>query len=125
MFSRFAHWASDQAGRVYAFIGAIVVILLWAVIGPLFGFSDTWQPVINTGATIVTFLMVFLIQNTQSRDTLAIQLKLDELIRVTRDARNDLLNLEDRPDAELQRLKEQFSDSTGIVTQVANEANKG
>jgi low affinity Fe/Cu permease len=124
MFSRFAHWTSHQAGRVHAFIGAIVVILLWAVSGPFFGYSNTWQLVINTGTTIITFLMVFLIQNTQNRDTQAIQLKLDELIRVTRDARNDLMNLEDRSDSELDRLKEQFADGSGVALEVSQAANK-
>jgi len=118
MFSRFAQWTSHQAGRVQTFIGAIVVILLWAVSGPFFGFSNTWQLVINTGTTIITFLMVFLIQNTQNRDTQAIQLKLDELIRVTRDARNDMMNLEDRSDAELERLKEQFADVSDVPLEV-------
>ena len=124
MFSRFAHWASHQAGRAYAFVGAMVVILLWGVSGPLFGFSDTWQLVINTGTTIITFLMVFLIQNTQNRDTQAIQLKLDELIRATQDARNNLMNLEDRSDAELENLKEQFSDLSGVALEVSEAAKQ-
>jgi low affinity Fe/Cu permease len=124
MFSRFAHWASHQAGRAYAFVGAMVVILLWGVSGPLFGFSDTWQLVINTGTTIITFLMVFLIQNTQNRDTQAIQLKLDELIRATQDARNNLMNLEDRSDAELENLKDQFSALSGVALEVSEAAKK-
>jgi len=124
MFSRFAHWASHQAGRAYAFASAILVILLWAITGPLFGYSDTWQLVINTGTTIITFLMVFLIQNTQNRDTQAIQLKLDELIRATQDARNNLMNLEDRSDAELEHLKEQFSDLSGVALEVSEVAKK-
>jgi low affinity Fe/Cu permease len=124
MFSRFAHWASHQTGRAYTFVGAIVVILLWAVSGPFFGFSDTWQLVINTGTTIITFLMVFLIQNTQNRDTQAIQLKLDELIRATQDARNNLMNLEDRSDTELEKLKQQFSDLSGVALEVSEAAKK-
>jgi low affinity Fe/Cu permease len=124
MFSRFAHWASHQAGRAYAFVGAMVVILVWGISGPLFGFSDTWQLVINTGTTIITFLMVFLIQNTQNRDTQAIQLKLDELIRATQDARNNLMNLEDRSDAELENLKEQFSGLSGVALEVSEAAKK-
>jgi low affinity Fe/Cu permease len=124
MFSRFAHWASHQAGRAYAFVGAMVVILVWGISGPLFGFSDTWQLVINTGTTIITFLMVFLIQNTQNRDTQAIQLKLDELIRATQDARNNLMNLEDRSDAELENLKDQFSALSGVALEVSEAAKK-
>ena len=124
MFSRFAHWASHQAGRAYAFVGAMVVILVWGISGPLFGFSDTWQLVINTGTTIITFLMVFLIQNTQNRDTQAIQLKMDELIRATQDARNNLMNLEDRSDAELENLKDQFSALSGVALEVSEAAKK-
>jgi low affinity Fe/Cu permease len=84
------------------------VIIIWAVSGPFFGWSDTWQLVINTGTTIVTFLMVFLIQSTQSRDTRALHLKLDELIRVNRTARNSLLNLEEMSEAEIEQAKETF-----------------
>src|SRR5437016_8794330 len=94
LFARFARWVERQVGRSSTFVLAIAVVLLWAVSGPLFGWSDTWQLVINTGTTIVTFLMVFVIQNTQSRDTQAMQLKLDELIRVNETARNSLINLE-------------------------------
>ena len=108
MFSRFAHWASHQAGRAYAFVGAMVVILLWGVSGPLFGFSDTWQLVINTGTTIITFLMVFLIQNTQNRDTEAIQIKLDELLRSHRPANNALLDLEELEEEELDELRRSY-----------------
>jgi low affinity Fe/Cu permease len=98
LFSRFARWVDRQVGRSSTFVLAIAVVLLWAVSGPLFGWSDTWQLVINTGTTIVTFLMVFVIQNTQSRDTQAMQLKLDELIRVNEMARNSLINLEETCD---------------------------
>src|SRR5689334_2820587 len=87
---------------------AVTVIVVWAVTGPLFGFSDTWQLVINTGTTIVTFLMVFLIQNTQNRDAKAIHLKLDELLRAMEGARTGLVDLENLPDAELARLQKQF-----------------
>jgi low affinity Fe/Cu permease len=82
LFARFARWVERQVGRSSTFVLAIAVVVLWAVSGPVFDWSDTWQLVINTGTTIVTFLMVFVIQNTQSRDTQAMQLKLDELIRV-------------------------------------------
>jgi low affinity Fe/Cu permease len=104
-----ALWASRQCGRASTFIVACVVIVVWAVTGPVFAYSDTWQLVINTGTTIVTFLMVFLIQNTQNRDMSALQLKLDELIRVNRDARNKLLDLEDLTEEELEQLKGTFS----------------
>ena len=90
------------------FVVAVAAILVWAVTGPLFGFSDTWQLTVNTGTTIVTFLMVFLIQNTQSRDTEAIQVKLDELIRATHGARNMLLDVEDLDDAQLDTLREHY-----------------
>src|SRR3954466_12000684 len=87
---------------------AVAVVLIWVISGPFFGWSDTWQLVINTGTTIVTFLMVFLIQSAQSRDTRALHLKLDELIRVNKEARNSLLNLEDMSEAEVQDIKNTF-----------------
>jgi low affinity Fe/Cu permease len=102
--NRVAHWA----GHYVAFSIACLIILVWAVTGPLFGFSDTWQLVINTGTTIVTFLMVFLIQNTQNRDALAMHLKLDELIRVIDAADDDLMAAEDETDEELAALKAKY-----------------
>jgi low affinity Fe/Cu permease len=95
--------------RSSTFVLAIAVVLLWAASGPVFGWSDTWQLVINTGTTIVTFLMVFVIQNTQSRDTQAMQLKLDELIRVNKIARNSLINLEEMSEADVERMKAAFA----------------
>jgi low affinity Fe/Cu permease len=109
LFARFARWVERQVGRSSTFVLAIAVVLLWTVSGPLFGWSDTWQLVINTGTTIVTFLMVFVIQNTQSRDTQAMQLKLDELIRVNEMARNSLINLEEMSDIDVERMKAAFA----------------
>ncbi|HEX5797352.1 MAG TPA: low affinity iron permease family protein [Candidatus Saccharimonadales bacterium] len=97
------------SGTAYAFVGALLVVAVWASTGPVFGFSDTWQLIINTGTTIVTFLMVFLIQNTQNRDSKAMHLKLDELIRATR-ARDAFVDLEDLSDEELAQLDKDFRD---------------
>ncbi len=107
-YSRFAKSASHFCGRPPIFTLAVALILVWLVTGPLFGFSDTWQLVINTGTTIVTFLMVFLIQNTQNRDTQAIQVKLDELIRATRGAHNALLDLEELEEEELEAFRDKY-----------------
>ena len=107
-FTRFAKWTAHAAGRPAAFLLAAATIIVWVVTGPIFHFSDTWQLVINTGTTIVTFLMVFLIQSTQSRDTQALHLKLDELIRVNRAARNSLLNLEEMSEEEIEQVKTTF-----------------
>ena len=99
---------SNKLGSAWAFYVAVLVIVTWGLSGPLFKFSDTWQLVINTGTTIVTFLMVFVIQNTQNRDGRAMQLKLDELINTTRGARSEFVDLEDLTDAELDELQNQF-----------------
>ncbi len=107
-FTRFAKWTARMTGRPAAFVVAVAVILGWAFTGPLFGFSDTWQLVINTGTTIVTFLMVFLIQNTQNRDSEAIQVKLDELIRAIQGAHNALLDLEELEEKELDRIRANY-----------------
>ena len=109
IFRKFALMTSAAVGSSWAFILAVLIIVLWAVTGPMFHYSDTWQLVINTGTTIVTFLMVFLIQNTQNREASAVQLKLDELIRASAAARNRLLTLEDLSEPELERMKESFS----------------
>jgi len=107
-FRRFSCGAAERLGCHWAFATALSLILLWSVTGPLFHFSDTWQLVINTATTIITFLMVFLIQNTQNRDAKAIHLKLDELIRCTGKARNALVNLESLTDDELATLQKEF-----------------
>jgi low affinity Fe/Cu permease len=107
-FRRFAHKTSTGVGSPWAFTVACATIVVWAVTGPVFHFSDTWQLVINTGTTIVTFLMVFLIQNTQNRDALAIHLKLDELIRALKGARNQLVDIEELSDEELDKLRREF-----------------
>ena len=107
-FTHFAKWTSRATGHPTAFVIAVLIIVVWAVTGPLFGFSDTWQLVINTGTTIVTFLMVFLIQNTQNRDSEAMQLKLDELIRAVNGAHNGLLDLEELTEKDLERIKARY-----------------
>ena len=107
-FQRFAHRISVAAGSPWAFLIAAAIVLLWAASGPIFKFGDTWQLVINTSTTIVTFLMVFLIQNTQNRDAKAIHLKLDELIRSKRGARNALVDLEDCTEEELDAIEQEF-----------------
>ena len=107
-FTRFAKRVSLVTGKPLTFILALAVILAWAITGPLFRYSDTWQLVINTGTTIITFLMVFLIQSTQNRDTEALQIKLDELIRVQHEASNALLDLEEMDDKELSRIRQLY-----------------
>jgi low affinity Fe/Cu permease len=108
IFRSIASRISVWTGTATVFLGAIVIVLVWASTGPLFQFSDTWQLVINTGTTIITFLMVFLIQNTQNRDGKAVQLKLDELIRATKGARSQYVGLEDLSDADLDALDKEF-----------------
>ena len=107
-FTRFAKWIAYVTGRPIAFVLAVVLIVLWAITGPFFDFSDTWQLVINTSTTIMTFLMVFLIQNTQYRDSEAIHIKLDELIRSIKSAQNELLDLEEMEDADLDRIRADY-----------------
>ncbi len=121
VFTRFARRTSAIAGRPLTFILAVVIILIWAATGPLFGFSDTWQLVINTGTTIITFLMVFLIQNTQNRDTEALQIKLDELIRAMKGARNEVLDLEEMDEKELDEIREEY---LGLANDARGDAPK-
>jgi low affinity Fe/Cu permease len=105
-FSRMADQTARLTGRPLTFLTAAAVVIIWAVTGPIFGYSDTWQLVINTGTTIVTFLMVFLIQHTQNRDTMALQVKLDELILATKQARNNVIGIEEEPEEEIKREKD-------------------
>lgn len=111
--TKIANWT----GSAYAFILALAIIIIWGISGPIFGYSDTWQLIINTGTTIVTFLMVFLIQNTQNRDTSALHLKLDELIRATKGAHTVLLDMEEMDDKQLNELRQKYED-------IATEARK-
>ena len=108
LFTKIAKWIAHITGRPVTFITALTVVIIWAVSGPFFGFSDTWQLVINTSTTIITFLMVFLIQNTQNRDTEALQIKLDELIRSTRGAKNLMLDLEELDEKELEEIRSDY-----------------
>ncbi|MEP9376032.1 low affinity iron permease family protein [Aquabacter sp. CN5-332] len=108
-FTRFSQQVARYAGKPVTFFGAMVVIVIWGATGPLFGFDDTWQLIINTSTTIITFLMVFLIQNSQNRDTAALQIKLDELIARTEGPRNALLDLEDLDEAMLDRLRADYA----------------
>src|SRR5438477_10813990 len=121
-YSRFAKSAAHASARPIAFHLAVLVVTLWIVTGPIFAFSDTCQLVINTGTTIITFLMVFLIQNTQTRDTEAMQLKLDELIRVNEMARNSLINLEEMSDTDVERMKAAFAALAAIETPMRRSA---
>jgi low affinity Fe/Cu permease len=109
LFRKFSNASAERLGSPWAFILGLGIILVWGITGPLFDFSDSWQLVINTGTSLVTFLMVFLIQSTQNRDTRAMQLKLDELLRAVSEARTRLVALEDSPDEEIENLKQEFT----------------
>ena len=122
LFTRFAKWTSRATGHPATFATVVLIILGWAVTGPIFGFSDTWQLVINTGTTIITFLMVFLIQNTQNRDSAAMQLKLDELIRAINGAHNGLLDLEELSDEELDKIKSRYEE---LAREAREELRRG
>jgi low affinity Fe/Cu permease len=124
VFRKFAQKVSQWAGTSWTFIVAVLIIIVWAASGPLFGYSDTWQLVINTGTTIITFLMVFLIQNTQNRDAKAIHLKLDELIKAQKGARTRLVDLEEMSDEELEELHGEFERlHKGLDKKMHKEAN--
>ena len=109
-FTRLTKWTAHATGRPPTFMLALAVVVAWAITGPLFDFSDTWQLVINTGTTIVTFLMVFLIQSTQNRDAEAVQVKLDEIIRAIGNAKNELLDLEELEEEDLSRIRDTYRD---------------
>jgi low affinity Fe/Cu permease len=117
-FSRFAKWTARATGRPVTFVLAASVIVVWAITGPIFQFSDTWQLVINTSTTIITFLMVFLIQSTQNRDTESMQVKLDEIIRSIGNAKNEVLDLEELEEEELDEIRQTY-------TQMAQKAREG
>jgi low affinity Fe/Cu permease len=108
LFHRIARRVAHAIGTPHAFVLAMLVVIAWAASGPLFGYSDTWQLIINTSTTVITFLVVFLIQNTQNHDSRALHLKLDELIRAVKNARNSLVDLEELPDEELAKLEAEF-----------------
>jgi low affinity Fe/Cu permease len=117
LFTRFSNIAAHASGRPLAFLLAALLVVAWLVTGPLFGFSDTWQLVINTGTTIITFLMVFLIQSTQNRDSEAMQIKLDELIRAIRPAKNELLDLEELDQTALDALRAEYERLAEVARQ--------
>ena len=114
-FSRFSNATARLSGKPITFLLATLIVVVWAITGPYFQYSDTWQLVINTGTTIVTFLMVFLIQNTQNRDTIALHVKLDELILAMKDARNDLVGVEDLTEDELEEKREEEKRLAGLA----------
>ncbi len=122
LFARFARWTARTAGHPQALAIAVLIIVAWGVSGPIFGYSDTWQLVINTATTIVTFLMVFLIQNTQNRDSEAMHLKLDEVIRAVEGAHNALLDLEELTESELDRIKARYEE---LARQAREELRRG
>ena len=120
-FTQFANVVSRVAGRSWAFIACILFVLVWAATGPVFGFSDTWQLVINTSTTIITFLMVFLIQNTQNRDNAALQAKLDELIRIS-EAENRYIGIERLTDRELEGILDEVEENAGVIEDTGSQA---
>jgi len=123
-FGRIARAIAQWTGSPPAFLGAALVIALWALAGPVFGFSDTWQLVINTSTTIVTFLMVFLIQNTQNRDSMALQLKLDELIHAVSGARDEMIDLEEEPEERLVQERERFRQVASTLGDASQETTQ-
>ena len=125
IFTRLAGRISSIAGQPMAFVIALAIIFIWGLTGPLFGYSDTWQLVINTGTTIITFLMVFLIQNSQNRDAAAMQAKLDELIRAVKTARNEFIGIEHRTDHEIEAIRRAIEMEFGGEVAAAVERLRG
>src|SRR6478672_7564459 len=123
-FGQFAKWTERRVGHPLTFVLMVLLIIVWGITGPLFNFSDTWQLVINTGTTIVTFLMVFLIQNTQNRDTGAIQTKLDELIRALEGAHNALLDLEELDESEIEHIRRDYRNLAAKARKAIEEGMK-
>ena len=123
-FDAFARKAATFCGKPVVFLAAVLIIVTWAASGPLFGFSDTWQLVINTGTTIITFLMVFLIQNTQNRDTLAVQVKLSELIVAAKGAKNRLASAEDLSEEELEKLHQEYCGLAASASEALDSRRK-
>jgi low affinity Fe/Cu permease len=121
LFTRFSSQIAKLAGKPLTFILATLTIVVWGITGPIFHYSDTWQLVINTGTTIITFLMVFLIQNTQNRDSVALQLKLDELIHATKKARNELMEVEDMDEKDLLQKKQEMLNMAHDVEEAVDE----
>lgn len=121
IFSRFSSLLSSWAGQPFTFVLAFCVVIIWAVSGPIFRWSDTWQLVINTGTTIVTFLMVFLIQNAQNRDASAMQVKLDELIRALETAKNDYIGIEHLTDAQIGRIREALEKDQDVPSELLTQ----
>jgi low affinity Fe/Cu permease len=124
LFRKFAKWCSETVGSAEVFLAALALILIWGALGPRYGYSDTWQLVVNTATTIITFLMVFIIQTTQNRDAKAIQLKLDELIRAVQGARTGLVRLEEQSDEDLQSLTGDFEKLRSRLPEIRNGEEK-
>lgn len=122
-FRKFASKAAEMVGSAWAFIIGVVVVVAWAAVGPFFGFSDTWQLVMSTGASVLTFLMVFLVQNTQNRDAKAVHLKLNELLRAVEGARTNMVLLETLPDDELAQLQQEFQQLGERLLNIAQRTN--
>ena len=123
LFTRFAKWISCEMGKPRTFVMAVLIVIIWAISGPGFGFSDTWQLVINTGTTIITFLMVFLIQNTQNRDTEALQLKIDELICAVKEASDEVLDLEELDEKELDEIRDGYLEKAKKAREESEKEN--